>query len=84
SFACVCFDVISVTFDPSRMGCYMGRCAGRRGMKKKKKGAAEGDKVKGKQAAEASHKVKGKQVAGESDLVKGNREARASPKKPMK
>nr|GEZ60993.1 hypothetical protein CTI12_AA081420 [Tanacetum cinerariifolium] len=29
-------------------------------MKKKKKGAAEGDKVKGKQAAKASHKVKGK------------------------
>ncbi|GKA19588.1 calcium/proton exchanger [Tanacetum coccineum] len=62
----------------------LGRCSSRRGMKKKKKGVAEGDKVKGKQAAEASHKVKGKQVAKESDLVKGNREARASPKKPMK
>ncbi|GJX08566.1 hypothetical protein Tco_0196498 [Tanacetum coccineum] len=50
----------------------LGICAGRRGMKKKKKGIAEGDKVKGKQVVE------------ESDLVKGNREAKASLKKPMK
>ncbi|GJT67390.1 F-box domain containing protein [Tanacetum coccineum] len=50
----------------------LGICAGRKGMKKKKKGIAEGDKVKGKQVVE------------ESDLVKGNREAKASLKKPMK
>ncbi|GKA20262.1 hypothetical protein Tco_0700251 [Tanacetum coccineum] len=50
----------------------LGRCAGRRGMNKKKKAVAEGDKVKGKKVANASDKVKGKKVAEDS------------PKKPMK
>ncbi|GJQ90775.1 hypothetical protein Tco_0001914 [Tanacetum coccineum] len=41
----------------------LGRCAGRRGTNKKKKAAAEGDKVKGKKVANASDKVKGNKVA---------------------
>ncbi|GKF56150.1 hypothetical protein Tco_0166490 [Tanacetum coccineum] len=44
----------------------LGRCVGRRGTNKKKKAAAEGDKVKGKKVANASDKVKGKKVAEDS------------------
>ncbi|GJU85922.1 calcium/proton exchanger [Tanacetum coccineum] len=44
----------------------LGRCAGRRGMNKKKKAVAEGDKVKGKKVTDANDKVKGKKVAEDS------------------
>ncbi|PWA51685.1 hypothetical protein CTI12_AA460550 [Artemisia annua] len=57
-----------------------GRCAGRRGLKKKKKDAVEGDNVKGKKVADESDKVKGKKVADESDNVKGKKVADESDK----
>ncbi|GJX29763.1 hypothetical protein Tco_0237842 [Tanacetum coccineum] len=43
-----------------------GRCAGRRGMNKKKKAVAEGERVKGKKVSDASDKVKGKKVVEDS------------------
>nr|GEV83609.1 hypothetical protein [Tanacetum cinerariifolium] len=43
----------------------LGRCAGRRGMNKKKKATAEDDKMKGKKVADASGKVKVKKVTEE-------------------
>nr|GFB78020.1 hypothetical protein [Tanacetum cinerariifolium] len=62
----------------------LGRCAGRRGMNKKKEGVVESDNVNGKKAAEASDKVKGKKAAEASDKVKGKKVEKDSPKKPVK
>ncbi|GJU33143.1 hypothetical protein Tco_1176732 [Tanacetum coccineum] len=58
--------ILGMKFENPLQDIELGRCAGRRGVNKKKKATTEGDKVKGKKVANASDKVKRKKVAEDS------------------